>query len=67
MCAFNTAKMAPTQYARTVRCIDEVMCYCVWYGKVRYGTIRFRTVRYCTFTVRTENLEILERGEADPI
>ena len=30
-------KMSPTQYARTVRCTDEVMCYCVWYGTVRYG------------------------------
>ncbi len=28
-------KMSPTQYARTVQCTDEVMCYCVWYGTVR--------------------------------
>ena len=36
--------MAPTKYARTVRCTDEVMCYCVWYGTVRYGTVLYRTV-----------------------
>ena len=75
--------MSPTQYARTVRCTGEVMCYCVWYGTVRYGTVRYQyrygTVLYCTVlyhtvwyiyrTVRyrTENLKILERGEADPI
>jgi len=50
-------KMSPTQYARTVRCTDEVMCFCVWYGTVRYGTVRYCTVLYhtvrdCTFTVR---------------
>ena len=72
-------KMSPTQYARTVRFTDEVMCM-VRYGTVRYGmvlycTIRYRTVRYCTFTelpygtvpYRTKNLELLERGEPDPI
>ena len=52
--------------------------YCVWYGTVRYQyrygtvvycTIPYRTVWYIYRTVRyrTENLEILERGEADPI
>ena len=49
-------KMSPTKYARTVRCTDEVMCYCVWYGTVLYGTstgtVRYCTVRYGTFTVR---------------
>ena len=34
-------KMLPTQYARTVRCTDEVMCYYVWYGTVRYGSVRY--------------------------
>ncbi len=75
--------MSPTQYAHTVRCIDEVVCYCVWYDTVRYGTVpvpvRYGTVLYGTLpygtvwyiyrTVRyrTKNLEIMERGEADPI
>ena len=75
--------VSPTQYARTVRCTDEVMCYCVWYGTVRYqyrygtvlyGTVPYGTVpygmvhlRHGTLLYRTENLEILERGEADSI
>jgi hypothetical protein len=68
--------MSPTQYARTVRCTDEVMCYyvCYRYGKVRYGTVLYGTVPYGTVLYiyrsvryRTKNLEILERGEPDPI
>jgi hypothetical protein len=38
-------------------------------GTVLYCTVRYRTVWYIYRTVlyRNENLEILERGEADPI
>ena len=43
-------------------------------GTVRYCIVRYRTVLYGmvhlpygTVRYRTENLEILERGEADPI
>ena len=69
-------QMSPTQYARTVRCSDEVLCM-VRYRTVRYGTVRYRyrygTVLYCTVKLsctvpyRTENLKIMERREADPI
>ena len=49
LCALITPqKMSPTQYARTVMCTDEVMCYCVWYGTVRYGTVLYCTVMYGT-------------------
>ncbi len=68
-------KMSPTQYARTVRCTDEVMCTVRYStGTVRYGTVLYGTVPYGmvhlpyrTAPYRTENLEIVERGEADPI
>ena len=67
-------QMSPTQYARTVRFIDGVMCYCVWYGTVRYRTVLYCTVPYRTglyfyrtVRYRTENLEILESGAPDPI
>ena len=48
----------------------------VRYGKVRYGIVLYCTVPYLYRTVlyiyrtvryRTKNLEIMERGEADPI
>ncbi len=37
--------VSPTQYERTVRCTDEVMCYCVRYGTVK-GTVRYCSVLY---------------------
>ncbi len=46
--------MPPTQYERTVRCIDEVMRYLlcmVRYGKVRYGIVLYCTVPYLYRTV----------------
>ncbi len=33
-------KMSPTQYVRTVRCSDEVMCYLLC--MLRYGTVPVR-------------------------
>jgi hypothetical protein len=52
----------------------ELMRSCVTvYGMVRYGTVRYCTVPYRTglyiyrmVRYRTENLEIMERGEPDP-
>ncbi len=82
MCALNTAKNGAvaitvggtvgTTVGSTIR--YGTVLYGTSTGTVRHCSVRYRTVRYGTFTVwygtvpyRTENLEIMGRGEADPI
>ena len=73
LCALNTAKNVAV--AITVGgTVGTTVGSTIRYGTVRYCTVRYLTVRYGTFTewygtvpYRTENLEILERGEPDPI